>query len=138
MTDFVLEQERNYAHVTRDIKKNPFLLVVDYAKFLKQPLTLSMFVSCDVDGNVLKELFEDFDGSNHLWITKYNEAKEKVLFEGFAWDGEYVSGNNLDFIYVDNSFCEDRTIEGFINAWLHEHSVMNIELTESAIKQIGL
>lgn len=46
-----------------------------YDKFIEQPLKLEMFVPCDEDGNVLNQKLCDF--------SKYQQAKEKVLFEGF-------------------------------------------------------
>ena len=49
MTDFVLELETN-EHWAQDYTK-----CVKYANFLKQPLTLGMFVPCDEDGNFLPE-----------------------------------------------------------------------------------
>ncbi len=90
MTDFVLEQYEK--------QTNPTIFeetTHNYAKFLKQPLKLEMFIACDDKGNVLeipvnysrnvdseisnKELQEKFD----LEFFDYKKAKEKVLFEGF-------------------------------------------------------
>jgi len=52
MTDFVLEQEREFDRAR--VGFNEFTNnVCNYAKFLKQPLELWMFVHCDEDGNVL-------------------------------------------------------------------------------------
>ena len=41
---------------------------INYANFLKQPLTLGMFIPCDLDGNVLEEPF------NYEYFLK-NEKK---------------------------------------------------------------
>lgn len=77
MTDFILESDD-----LQGIKK--------YAEFLRQPLTLGMFVPCDRDGKPLEEI---------KWI----KAKQEVLFEGFEWNGEYAyDGLN----YVDEEFIE--------------------------------
>lgn len=138
MTDFVLEQEKNYAHVTRDLKKNPFLLIVDYAKFLKQPLTLGMFIPCgERYQNVLKEPNSfnfEHEQDYEIYLNTYAEAKEKVLFEGFSIRNE----KKKSFIGIEGFEIElplekyKMTIEDLANDW------NNIELTQSAIKQIGL
>lgn len=152
-TDFVLEQEKNYAHVTRCVKKNPFLLVVDYAKFLKQTLTLGMFVPCDENGNVLESPYLEnvFHSHYHLpvkfsnltdeYVKEYEKEKEKVLFKGFEFKAHErmicfdKSGIEI-FIYNQNyqTFSAPRgrisTVEDLI--------IYEFELTESAIKQIGI
>lgn len=82
MTDFVLMYiDLQHAAYYRYYTGN-------YAKFLSQPLTLSMFVPCDEEGNVLSEpdystLKELYSEEYTLKANQYNAAKEKVLFEGF-------------------------------------------------------
>ena len=51
----------------------------NFSNFLKQPLTLGMFVPCDENGNVLEEplLLPSYE------LDKYRKAKEKVIFDGF-------------------------------------------------------
>lgn len=71
MTDFVLEQEKNPMQTYQDAYRK----IRAYAKFLKQPLTLGMFVPC-VDN-------EPFNYSKHGNAEQFEKAKEKVLFEGF-------------------------------------------------------
>jgi len=138
-TDFVLEQEKNYAHVTRDLKKNPFLLIVDYAKFLKQPLTLGMFVPCDENGSVLKEpknwkayLLDACRCEKCIEKTlecdEYKKAQEKVLFKGFYVEFNSVMSPQGGYLDVGN--LKNKTIETIVGA--------ELELTESAIKQIGI
>jgi DNA-directed RNA polymerase delta subunit len=51
MTDFVLEQNKE-PYFYYDSLWNK---VIAYANFLKQPLTLGMFVPCDSNGNVVKK-----------------------------------------------------------------------------------
>ena len=70
MTDFVLECYENF--------KSPTLFeetVHNYAKFLKQPLTLGMFVPC-VDEEI-------FNYSKHGNKKEFEEASKKVIFHGF-------------------------------------------------------
>lgn len=153
MTDFVLEQEQNYANVTRCVKKNPFLLVVDYAKFMKQTLTLGMLVPCDRDGNPY-DLKEVEAWKNHDQYSRYykeelaffEEAKEKVLFKGVrhhdiqpSTDWNYYSLNfhtiaecsNLGKYHIVPKL---HNIESLLNL----SSVDKIELTESSLRQIGI
>ena len=95
MTDFVIKQ--NYI-TTLDISQIDFYdkelktlsNIRNYAKFLKQPLKLEMFVPCDEDGNVLEEpkIEEEYVDEHTTQIfAQYqydlDKAKEKVLFEGF-------------------------------------------------------
>jgi len=147
MRDFVLEQD-----ALSDVDKNPifhFCRCIDYANFLKQPLTLGMFVPCDDGGNVLKEInyaegisTEDIvtkDGDTYYcngvgydsleYSSILLQAKERVLFENFELD-EY---GNL-FYGLDGliSNWKDKPIEQLL------HKDLDITLTPTAIKQIGL
>ena len=87
MTDFVLEQLNEQNSRTKPMRE-VFNSLEKYAKFLKQPLKLEMFVPCNDNGNVLEEpkkenytqeeLENSVMGCDYL---DYNKAKEKVLFE---------------------------------------------------------
>ena len=89
MTDFVLEQLNEQNSRTKPMRE-VFNSLEKYAKFLKQPLKLEMFVPCDEEGNILEEpkienytqeeLEHSVMGCDYL---DYNKAKEKVLFEDF-------------------------------------------------------
>ena len=132
----------------------------NFDNFLEQPLKLEMFEPCDEDEEILKpqyiagkeviynELVEEFIMDK---VKEYNEAKEKVLFEGFNL-------NQKDFSKLESIFCltkecfqitfftkekgcfmdnlktnktyEIKTIEDLIQ--------YNLQLTENAVKQIGL
>lgn len=141
MTDFVLEQ----AKLKNDTYELSHVLI-DYANFLKQPLTLGMFVPCDLDGNVLEESSWQLEWekkkvcSINLCVKsrEYQEAKDRVLFEGFEikeYSGKLLSvecsGTSVFFKipskdwYTPNGFelIENLVKDGF-------------ELTESAKKQI--
>lgn len=66
---------------------------VKYAQFLKQPLTLGMFVPCLPSGEPFNAFQMDClenENSYHELRKAYNEAKERVLFKGFE---------------IDNGFC---------------------------------
>lgn len=142
MTDFVLDKAKEDFNNGEYPEFNFRDLVWNYADFLKQPLTLGMFVPCDEEGNVLEELKYCCDG-NHCGcngmpvnvcskkeIDNYQKAKERVLFDGFE-----IDENNIlmlkDCISLDiNSF---NNIEELIT-----YGNTQLTLTENAIKQIGI
>ncbi len=91
MTDYVLEQW-NLAGI-EELQK--YYSIAKYAYFLKQPLTLGMFIPCDENGNVLEEpknlVWQKDDvcisvngkiENNNEYINKLHQAKSKVIFEG--------------------------------------------------------
>lgn len=136
MTDFVIQQWSIELTIEqRDrIKK--------YADFLKQPLNLGMFVPCDLDGNVLSRppLYIDYKneegGNKELFqfnLELYNESKERVLFKGFYLISEEDCSHNI----VSNG--KTRLVIRKNSKLKVEWIVFkNIELTKSAIKQIGV
>ena len=129
----------------------------NFDEFLEQPLKLERFIPCDDEGDVL-EVPTNYEKRLLNMMTEYNDevytyyqAKVKVLFEGFNL-------NQKDFSKLESIFCltkecfqitfftkekgcfmdslktnktyEIKTIEDLIQ--------FELELTESAIKQIGL
>lgn len=127
--------------------------VINYSIFLERPLTLGMFVACDENGNVLTEPYfykdwlinkNNFRPDEIQTFDIYQKAKEKVLFQhakyndiqpSTDWNFYSLKGvkiaeaNNLgkyNLVYRLN------TIEDLLNR------IKDIELTESAIKQIGI
>lgn len=153
-TDFVLEQEQNYAHVTRDIKKNPFLLVVDYAKFLKQPLKLEMFVPTDEEGRIWEApkgccsgrecgcMGQPINYFSREDIDKYYELESKVLFKDFSLiKSDIETLNHTTFIQNlkgeqvgSNKSWEDQwNLYGIV---IEDLIGFEIELTESCIKKL--
>lgn len=159
MVDFVLEESDK---IYNKEDANIFASKVNtYASFLKQPLKLGMFVPCDEDGNVLEEpKKENYLTESGLYqtdchtkaIKRYQKAKEKVLFNGF----EYCLNEETNMIELEcNDIFINYNIEEdlfFLDSWNDDviimnleclsnslsNTVSNIELTESAIKQIGL
>lgn len=128
MTDFVLSISKQTTNEGNSLVRN-FNTIKNYAQFLKQPLKLEMFVPCDENhGGVLKkpcdEELEKFKGlqygdfdCNYTYLFDYNQAKEKVLFEGFD-----------DIEAINYHISRERNIE-----YLSKFG--NIELTENALKQ---
>ena len=154
MTSFVLEQNKILETYVNHLRKPLFEKIVNYAKFLKQPLKLEMFVPCDEEGNVLEEpkrwkdylqYPDSFDG-NKEWdeLYDYQQAKEKVLFEGFELV-RFIDKENPCYV-VSNGENEVTFHIGLYNFSKGVNFAKTIEdlihiqpiLTESAIKQIGL
>ena len=118
-------------------------IIIRYKNFLKQPLKLGMFVPCDENGNVLdpSDVFKSCEKG-----FLYGKAKERVLFKGFeVKKSPYDKTNTTEYIgwepYNASIFLNLRgsgwkimdeylTIEDLVKS--------KIELTETAIKQIGL
>ena len=140
MQDFVLESISKFNTYESEDNLNS---IVKYANFLKQPLTLGMFVPCDEDGNVLEEpsnyqLYELGVAPNDEQIKEcgaYEKAKEKILFEGI----EFITNGGVNFLTIneDTFAFHDFNIK-FKNLTVEFLVQYNLQLTESAIKQIGL
>lgn len=127
MTDFVLQSGFNQKH-----RRDKYDDLCEYARFLKQPLKLEMFVHCDEDGNILeepnpKEIYpvptaeEEIDFLDCL--EQYQQAKEKVLFEDIPI---------AQAKWLVNTFSTIEHLSDIAN------TISPIYLTENAIKQIGL
>jgi hypothetical protein len=118
MTDFVLEHSMSNKTIL-----NRYSRINNYAKFLKQPLELWMFIPCDENGNVLEYKFidDEYHVENRINDTKYDEyqqAKERC----------YFNKCNLRDSQEIVEYLE--TIEDLVK--------YNLQLTPTAIKQLGL
>lgn len=122
-----------------------------YDSFLKQPLQLGMFVPCDLDGNVLEEpeYYEKWMsgkaiafpiGANDI-VESYNEAKERVLFNGFV-----ISENNGNIILTNGRNSILFSIRNWVKhiesneriTSIEDLSKLGLTLTPTALKQIGV
>ena len=147
MTDFVLKIDGIVKqHEDQDIDDwslNCFGVIENYAKFLKQPLQLGMFVPC-VDGKPIEYYNMEKTGGKFCKVGSEieKEAKERVLFKGFFYKFN-IDKDGKKWEYVKNEFphvfsidqLKRSTIEGLLTGFKEEYL---IELTDSAIKQIGL
>lgn len=121
MTDFVLGQTKYIETADFRTANIPLNKIHKYAKFLKQPLELGMFVPTDENGNFL------WDEAN--WNKNfYQRAKERVLFEGFKVKGDFWLSNRE--LYIDEEFCENKTVEDLID--------FDVTLTPNALKLLEL
>ena len=150
MTDFVFEQIN-----TPYTDSEKLRVIKNYAQFLKQPLTLGMFVPCDDEGNVLEDpgLHTEFLSSDEEEVYEhelylFEKSEEKVLFKGFrVSDKTNCVNGNLKILRFEGSNqvwaeTKDSTTEfRFPNLrvkTVEDLDDLLLELTESAIKQIGL
>ena len=105
MTDYVLEQQ---AKITSSNEKpyDFYLNVTKYANFLKQPLTLSMFIPTDSEGNVLEEPVIDTEYLSSFEPYErdlYKEAQEKVLFkENKDMEDRFYMNGDVSFLCVED------------------------------------
>lgn len=130
MTDFVLEQNKEFKP-TRTYKE----IALNYANFLKQPLELWMFVPCKlVDGVwvILEKPKETSEGieAYDFDCQEYLQAKERRLFEGFRIENFMLTN---DVIGIGQALTLYSDIESLIYDFDGD-----IELTQTAIKQIGV
>lgn len=155
-SDYVIKQGQELCPASMDLSVakcvSDWRKTLNYANFLKRPLELGFFIPCDLDGNVLeKPKRSDYIGKEMEFtkdelverdLEQYQEALDRVLFEGFEYE-EKEHYNILecnDFVITFsnpnggsyNSFNEiwgDKTIEDLTE--------LGLELTDSAIKQLN-
>lgn len=137
-TDFVLQEEKKGMQNTdRPLR---FERILKYAKFLKQPLTLSMFVPTDDDGNVLSNP-KDSTLQYQKRIDKYQQAKERVVFEGF----EVI--NKSFYQFITNGKCSPfyKEDNDSLKQWKKELELtiedlvkFNLTITPNAVKTYQL
>jgi hypothetical protein len=132
----------------------------NYANFLRQPLSIEMFIPCKlVDGVwvVLEEPIKritvfNYEGGSSpdfhpIDIEEYQEVKERCLFKGFEYKKEIRnSGGNYTHFLKNNDFEIYIQWGGFYVSGKNENKIETIEglvkykpkLTATAQKQIGL
>lgn len=131
MVDYILHSDR-----FKEDSDTAIFKATNYANFLSQPLTLSMFVPVDDDGNLLSPPIERLVSPGDYKmrdseVTEYTKAKERVLFEGFEIFNhpdnmnykttKYVSTKELKLTFSAANFhvrdgwdCGKRTIENLV------------------------
>ncbi|MCQ4139211.1 hypothetical protein [Chryseobacterium sp. EO14] len=144
LSDFVLEENKKQGQSMKlsDFHSNlaeSYDLIVSYTNFLKQPLTLGMFVPVDKHGNVLK--YKGFKAS-YKKSQKYYKADEKVLFEGFQ-----LTYNGFSIDAIDKQKDADYRLsfnkDGQCRQYYNIEELINsdyppLTLTRSALKAIGI
>jgi len=144
MTDFVLDQNREPK--SQNEQSIAFYYCCNYAKFIKQPLELWMFVPCKlVDGVwvVLEEPKNDYylggrggiDAVKLLQyeqkLSEYQQAKERCLFEGW---------NIIDKIEITICIENESKHRLFLPNCMTIEDIIytDMQLTQKAIKQLSL
>jgi len=137
MTDFVLKQKdelklRANLHYYVEAFDLAWKMI-NYANFLKQTLTLSMFVPTDDEGNVLSNP-KDSTLQYQKIIDEYQQAKERVIFEGY----KVIKFEDYYIIYDSHgretwvSWNKSKTIESLIN------EITEVTITPNAVKNYQL
>jgi len=104
--------------------------IINYAKFLKQPLELWMFVPCDEDMSVLSNP-KDSTLQYYERNEKYQQAKETCIFEGCVYDKEMDAVRKyIGLMIYSVKYDSNDTIEDLVK--------YNLHLTKTAIKKLGL
>ena len=97
---------------TNNLKYKDVVLKIDnYAKFLKKPLSLGMFVPFDENGNVLTQC-EEICACECDKIKNYRKAKEKVIFENCVVISNSIIKVGIAYLDFDN--LKINTIEDLI------------------------
>lgn len=164
MVEFVLEKGKNLPkietgdiHIMAQAVKESYMSIYRYANFLKQPLTLGIFVPCDKEENILTkpnvknyggfDSFKDSKNQYHKDLKKHQQAKERVIFKGVKYIESYrlkssycdyekieVNGHNIAIKHKDSKEWNfnTTTIEGMLSFW------KDTTLTKTAQQQIGV
>ncbi|KMQ61630.1 hypothetical protein ACM46_16710 [Chryseobacterium angstadtii] len=150
MTDFVIEYYSNEGYADLQTLK----LMKNYASFLRQPLTLGMFVPVDEQGNALKEpknysswkSLDHNDGKRNdnngfEEYTQYQKAERNCMFEDFK-----IAYNGYSVVRIEASY--DQSVElSFNKSDLMSPAFPDVEaltvfdtiyLTPGALKVIGI
>ena len=141
-TEFVLRDVGNQDHITS------FIQCCNYARFIKQPSDLWMFIACDDDNKPMKhpdELKGTYSNSKAAskYRTRYNKAMDKILFEGFKL-GKYQSMGIYWFIKPNNYLAFNPKTKRLIHDYgqscetIEDFTNLDLTLTKTAQKQIGL
>lgn len=154
MTDFCLEilnENSPYNEVEMLTK------ISNYANFLKQPLTLEMFVPVDEEGNVLEKPKLTVHHEAHFDLDEmeiYHKAQEKVLFSNAVTVDEtpynmvsrfVLNLNHPTYLLIYSKFTfhdgivETQFLPNFSKNPTVEYLVdYGLDLTPSAIKLLKL
>lgn len=149
-----MEEHFKSIHHQQSDRARRFYLIQKYADFLLKNIKKGMFFPCDEFDNILEEpkywneKYNDNVPSDEFDLcTKYYEAENRVLFKGFKVcdykHGSLYSKTITDETGLIHLFWFDKITE----TWSLSHGLTtienlvifnSIELTETALKEIGL
>ncbi len=101
MTDFILEQTKSFESADLldflHTRESSLIKIENYAKFLKTPLNLGMFVPCDENGNIFEDLDNSISAPELFDWQEYRKSKEKVIFKDFVFteSQKHAVNNNI-------------------------------------------
>lgn len=117
-------------------------------------LAIGQFIACDLEGNVLEapQKYSDLDfdkDSVNEWsnnITAYNEAKDRILFEGFsmsacAQTSQYnwsITDGTIHIFWFSKTTQSWTSFNPKKNVTIEDVVKYNLTLTENAIKTYGI
>ena len=134
MTDFVLEIDKEWENPSKPFSENKALMkICNYATFLKQPLKLEMFIPCYYRNGFPIAYTKDTLVNSMELLNEFEEAKERVLFKGF----EHYLFRQADHIQHNKS-RKCFSFPNYNGVIIEDLISLEVELTENAIKQIGL
>ena len=143
MTDFVLEQEKRVRESDYSLEDyyRGFTKISNYANFLKKPKKLGYFIACDendvpLEGSYIyqtnhsDECYCKSCEAETKRCSDYQEAQQRVLFEGFEYDKEndWVTYNKTTRFFV--SELQNGTIEDLFNLITCEIKLTNTNKKE--------
>lgn len=156
MTSFVLEQRMTSQEVNaasfQQIQNHIstyYDKVYAYAQFLKQPLTLGMFVPTDEEGRIWEApkgccsgrecgcMGQPVNYYSQKDIDKYYELEERVLFKGCEIK-KIQRSHKFDIDYHVVYFNSKQIWISWTNREIEDFVIFDLQLTASALKQIGL
>lgn len=113
-------------------------IVANYANFISQKPELWMFVPCDEDGEVIPELkYTGYKEGDIYWLRHkeiLEKAQSKILFKDL-----FLQDNNFYKWVDDTNIYLPITVQDILEANSIEELIFDeLELTETALKQIGL
>lgn len=147
---FLQYEVKREGNTKQEVMVKHVKVLYNYANFLNEPLTLGMFVPCDLEGNIFSEPKKIGAGyaeeAYTISLKQYKEAKQRLLFGGFNfkvadWCDEIVfeldfNGNYINYEHDDKIFIEpiDEMKYKIIEHLLH----LNLTLTPQAIEKYNL
>ncbi len=160
INSFKLTSSKNFGKSLKDKTDSEYRRLRDnYDHFIEQPLKLGMLVPCDEEDNVLEEttmekygyyfsnhqeeqsgwMYEEGEDEYYKVLEKYQQAKERVLFE---FDGELSLIKNKSNFYIieDKNGVYLRVLKNKTKTTIESLLKFSVEitLTQLALKQIGL
>ena len=161
MISFVKEQgdikkEVQLIGIEQPYRTSRFYLIQNYADFLLKNITIGMLVPCDEFGNVLEEPLQehyaDYTDEQNVkdWLCnleKYNQAQERILFKGFkvvdvhngiAYSKSISDNSGLIHLFWLDNITQTWKLSFHLTNIESITKFIGIELTETAIKEIGL